>query len=69
MLYCIPRILTKHIVNKNANYKMLAVFDQNTVKHHFEFVIPYIESKIFIPPNTSITCLRIKGAVHRYYLC
>ena len=23
----------KHIVNKNANYKMLAVFDQNTMEY------------------------------------
>ena len=26
-------VLTEHIVNKNANYKMLVVFDQNTVEY------------------------------------
>ena len=44
------------MVNKNANYKMLVVFDQipwNT-EYCFEFVIPYIESKILILPNTSM---------------
>ena len=55
MLYCLPCLLTEHIVNKNANYKILVVFDQNTwnTKYRFEFVIPYTGSKVLIPPNTT----------------
>ena len=30
-------ILTEQIVNKNANYKMLIVFDQNTVEYRIPF--------------------------------
>ena len=46
VLYC---LLTKHIVNKNADYKMLIKIPWNT-KYCFEFVIliPYTESKILI---------------------
>ena len=30
-------ILTEQIVNKNANYKMLVVFDQNNVEYRILF--------------------------------
>ena len=36
-----------------ANYKMLTKIPWNT-KYHFEFVILNTESKILIPPNTTI---------------
>ena len=36
-LLCLLCLLTEHIVNKNANYKILAVLDQNTVEYRIPF--------------------------------
>lgn len=57
MIFHVVKLLhvTNHIVNINNDYTMLVVLDQTTMEYRilFEFVIPYIGSKILILSNTN----------------